>query len=44
MASAMGGNAPTVAGVTTAQILASAVTLPLWTIVIQRVLAETAVF
>lgn len=39
MASAMGGNAPAVAaGVTTAHILASAVTLPLWTIVIQRVL------
>ena len=43
MASAMGGNAPTVAGVTTAHILASAVTLPLWTIVIQRVLAGAAV-
>ena len=44
MASAMGGNAPAVAGVTTAHILASAVTLPLWTIVIQRVLAGTAIF
>lgn len=42
MASAMGGNAPAVAGVTTAHILASAVTLPLWTIVIQRVLVGTA--
>lgn len=44
MASAMGGNAPAVAGVTTAHILASAVTLPLWTIVIQRVLAGAALF
>lgn len=43
MASAMGGNAPAVAGVTTAHILASAVTLPLWTIVIQRVLAGAAI-
>ena len=41
MASAMGGNAPAVAGVTTAHILASAVTLPLWTLVIQRVLPGT---
>lgn len=44
MASAMGGNAPAVAGVTTAHILASAVTLPLWTIVIKRVLAGVALF
>lgn len=44
MASAMGGNAPAVAGVTTAHILASAVTLPLWTIVIQRVLAGAGLF
>ena len=44
MASAMGGNAPAVAGVTTAHILASAVTLPLWTLVIQRVLAGAALF
>lgn len=44
MASAMGGNAPAVAGVTTAHILASAVTLPLWTIVIQRVLAGAELF
>lgn len=44
MASAMGGNAPAVAGVTTAHILASAVTLPVWTIVIQRVLAGAALF
>lgn len=44
MASAMGGNAPAVAGVTTAHILASAVTLPLWTVVIQRVLAGAAIF
>ncbi len=44
MASAMGGNAPAVAGVTTAHILASAVTLPLWTIVIQRVLTGAALF
>lgn len=44
MASAMGGDAPAVAGVTTAHILASAVTLPLWTIVIQRVLAGAGLF
>lgn len=44
MASAMGGNAPAVAGVTTAHILASAVTLPLWTVVIQRVLAGAGIF
>ena len=44
MASAMGGNAPAVAGVTTAHILASAVTLPLWTVIIQRVLAGAALF
>lgn len=44
MASAMGGNAPAVAGVTTAHILASAVTLPLWTVVIQRVLAGAGLF
>lgn len=44
MASAMGGNAPAVAGVTTAHILASAVTLPLWTMVIQRMLAGAAPF
>lgn len=41
MTAAMGGNAPVVAGVTTAHILAAAVTLPLWSIVLQQIVAGT---
>lgn len=41
MTAAMGGNAPVVAGVTTAHVLGAAVTLPLWTIVLQQILAGT---
>lgn len=41
MTAAMGGNAPVVAGLTTAHVLAAAVTLPLWSIVLQQIIAGT---